>query len=990
MKHSTILDQLGLSPSNNDIVWLEKEEYRALNYLSLKSLAERPFAAIEAHGQPILYFMNDTQQNQVESALNALSCRSEKAALVILRPGELQIVSIQPDAFHNNCFITIPNEKAAIWIRDCIEGMLPSEQIKLLYGKNRPEVEQLLLDLLVSVGKNLGMQPSLKGKHDIVLALIGRALFTRFLLDRKILNLNDINDTFTIDGVFNKQVANDKEVFSTPNSATSINVWLDLTFNGDLLPLAVKKSDYLSWFSGLEPEVFKQLSFILGHADANGQLPLPEFINFAHVPVGLLSEVYEKYLHTNHDTLTKQKAKKDSVHYTPRNIASFMLSESISSFDRYKRNSLKVLDPSCGAGVFVISALRHLVYEEWHNTRKRPDTQTIRRILYTQINGFDINPSALVLAALGLYLSAIELDPNPIPASKLLFEKNLIGNVLFLADDDGLGSLGKSIDDKHDEKYDLVIGNPPWTSFGKSMDAQLTQCIRNVAALKGLHTIAKNHKNPDQVPDIPFVWKAMQWAKPSGSISFAMHARLLFKNSTIGAQSRTDLFSALNVTGIVNGSELRQTRIWENNDAQFCILFAKNEAPSEENYFHFVSPKLEETLNNSMGKLRIDSKSIHPIQNSAIQEKPYLLKTLFKGSVLDIPIVDNLYQRNDTIAIGKYWSEKLGKHSSGQGYKVASKKNCAQQLNILGGFQFTKELADGYFICDKKLPLFKIDKVEATRHENIYKPPLVLVNKAIGAKESTASVRIYTNTRPLIYNESFYGYSCQNHENPLLLAKYLFITLNSGYFLYYLLMTSSEYGVEREAIQKIDVDNFKIIPLEALSEKNLNKVNEIYDNFILNPNRIILDKFIGDLYGLTLQEKDTVSDTLATELPIASARKKSQSMLTNDELNIFIGIIEQKLRNFFKIKITPVNGTEGSWIFFVISSYDEIDTKISPLLPFRNLADSLSTSKIILKEEKKVIIGYLNQYRYWTKTRARLLFLELMNDPEFERIFPEL
>jgi hypothetical protein len=391
-----------------------------------------------------------------------------------------------------------------------------------------------------------------------------------------------------------------------------------------------------------------------------------------------------------------------------------------------------------------------------------------------------------------------------------------------------------------------------------------------------------------------------------------------------------------------------------------------------------------------MGKLRIDSKSIHPIQRSTLQEKPYLLKTLFKGSVLDVPIVDNLYQRNDTVSIGKYWLENVGENKSGQGYKVASKKNSAQPLNVLGGLKFTKELADGYLINAEDLPLFHLDKLEATRHEDIYKPPLVLVNKAIGAKESTVSVRIYTDRKPLIYNESFYGYSCQNHETPELLAKYLFITLNSGYFLYYLLMTSSEYGVEREAIQKTDVDNFKIIPLEALQENTLHKVSTIYESFLLDPNRKILDDFIGDLYGLTLQEKETVSDTLATELPIASARKKAQSAPSEDELNTFIGIIEEKLRKFYNIKISPINERTKSWSFFVISACNATDIHISALSPFRNLAESLGTSKILLKEKNKITIGYLNQYRYWTKTRARLLFVELINDPDLESIFSEI
>ena len=53
----------------------------------------------------------------------------------------------------------------------------------------------------------------------------------------------------------------------------------------------------------------------------------------------------------------------------------------------------------------------------------------LRRILYKQVVGFDINETALRFAALGLYLLSIELDPNPRPVDKLRFE-NLRGTVL--------------------------------------------------------------------------------------------------------------------------------------------------------------------------------------------------------------------------------------------------------------------------------------------------------------------------------------------------------------------------------------------------------------------------------------------------------------------------------------------------------------------------------------------------------------------------------
>ena len=81
------------------------------------------------------------------------------------------------------------------------------------------------------------------------------------------------------------------------------------------------------------------------------------------------------------------------------------------AFHALRRDGLaheaRVLDAAAGAGVFLITAFRELVAERWRHEHMRPDTKTLRNILYRQITGFDINESALRFAALGLYLASI-------------------------------------------------------------------------------------------------------------------------------------------------------------------------------------------------------------------------------------------------------------------------------------------------------------------------------------------------------------------------------------------------------------------------------------------------------------------------------------------------------------------------------------------------------------------------------------------------------
>ncbi|WP_204312991.1 N-6 DNA methylase, partial [Stenotrophomonas maltophilia] len=63
-------------------------------------------------------------------------------------------------------------------------------------------------------------------------------------------------------------------------------------------------------------------------------------LHFAYIPVGLLSQVYEEYIH-RFETST---AKDESVYYTPRHLAEYVVDHALGMLgaDAYKA---RVLDP---------------------------------------------------------------------------------------------------------------------------------------------------------------------------------------------------------------------------------------------------------------------------------------------------------------------------------------------------------------------------------------------------------------------------------------------------------------------------------------------------------------------------------------------------------------------------------------------------------------------------------------------------------------------
>jgi len=1008
MSQSILNSLKAFGATDDDILLFDPSDYRSINYLNLLVPVDGhplPEGVILSGQRPVLYFMNATnlaidasiRANQIHNVVNILACRGEVVTLAVVSHGQITVFPVRTNEPIGEGLTAMgEDESAGGFIRDIIEGALPTDAAKYLYGENAGSggVDDILFSLLMRVGHDLNATEVLRGQHETILALVGRALLTRFLIDRQIITPDTFPQLYSACSV--------ADCFYTPENAALTNDWLDNTFNGDLLPLPAFRKSYEQWFATLDTDVFKKLSFIIGHADEYGQLPLPGFINFAYVPVGLLSEVYERYAHENLEDEVRASAKRESIHYTPRHIADYMISQAFDAVTTSERHLARVLDPSCGAGVFVVLAFRRLIAEHWAATEKQPDTFQIRDILYEQICGFDINSSALTLAALGLYLSALELDPEPLPTSKLKFKSNLLGSILHCvrgADEPWntspavMGSLGPLVGAEHSWRYDIVIGNPPWSSFPEPMNTRLSNVARNVALKRDseyLADVVNTHENPDQVPDLPFVWKSMEWAKPGGMIALALHARLLFKNSPVGIISRNHLFKALNITGILNAAALRQSNVWPRINAQFCLLFAKNEIPSAYNYFSFVSPQFERELNNRQGRLRVDYQSAEPVQAGALAEKPHLLKTLYKGTALDAEVMDriaSLVESGEAIKLHQYWDKTVGENRHGQGYQVASKSKDASFIIEMGATTLTKTiektLGIGYLVDASDLPLFDEQMLHRPKTKGIYEGPLLLFNESPGQNRKTRRCKLSFDDRPIAYNESYIGYSAHGLLNPDTLLKYLFVLGNSDFFIYYMLMTSSKYGVEREVLLKEDFDAFPIIPFEQLPEKERNNVvvfaEQLISGRIVDWNEV--NSCVNQIYGLNEYDTKVICDTLSVSLPTAESKKKAQQEVSSKEIEGFCNELSAILEpHVIQYRFDDVSNAKlHSWRFVSISPNGEFDS-IAYKDALTEIAHHSGASRVIITSDNCLHIGMLNQYRYWTPSRARLLALHLLRD----------
>jgi len=247
---------------------------------------------------------------------------------------------------------------------------------------------------------------------------------------------------------------------------------------------------------------------------------------FDYMPIEILGQVYEQFLGKvihlteNHQALIEEKPevrKAGGVYYTPKYIVDYIVKNTVGKLLEGKTpkqvEKVKILDPACGSGSFLIGAYQYLLdwHREWYEKdnplelakKKSPviyqDTQgewqlTIaekKRILLHNIFGVDIDSQAVEVTKLSLLLKVLEGETSQTINStlRLFHERALpdLGNNIKC----GNSLIGSDFYDNQqvsflneEEKYrvnafdwktefqeiideggfDVVIGNPPYNA----------------------------------------------------------------------------------------------------------------------------------------------------------------------------------------------------------------------------------------------------------------------------------------------------------------------------------------------------------------------------------------------------------------------------------------------------------------------------------------------------------------------------------------------
>ncbi len=310
----------------------------------------------------------------------------------------------------------------------------------------------------------------------------------------------------------------------------------------------------------------KLANFLDADIENDSQYLIWRQYSFEYLPVELISNVYEEFL---------GKGSKDVV-YTPNFLVNLLINQTM-PLDKPQQD-FKVIDVSCGSGIFLVSAYKRLV-EWWRidNNNQIPEPSVLFKILRGQIFGVDIDPEAARLSVFSLCLALCDkLTPRQIwqPLTFMdLSESNILA-------DDFFKFLAKNKDNES-IRFDLVIGNPPFNP---------PKGVKNGENFKKIKVILPDvSKIPDDNLALLFLEQAMRLVKKNGQLCLILKsAPLLYNLTDVAIAFRKSFFERYNINQILDFSNLKKVLFGKVDVETSAIIVTKQEPNFEEDVLHLT------------------------------------------------------------------------------------------------------------------------------------------------------------------------------------------------------------------------------------------------------------------------------------------------------------------------------------------------------------------------------------------------------------------
>ncbi len=407
-------------------------------------------------------------------------------------------------------------------------------------------------------------------------ALIGRAIFIRYLEDRGILTkdyfLNVagkntdwvdllLNPTDRAGLDFSRQKNFFPRILADKSFTYELFRGLSGDFNGDMFPDVDEEEQVVT-----QEHLTLIQDLLYGEVGVQKKLFFYSY-RFEIIPLELISSIYEEFYHVPANGGKQADSKRqDGAYYTPPVLVEFVLSRILTT--EVLEKSPRVLDPACGSGIFLVEAFRRIVRNEWYKTKKAPTFEMLKRILREQIAGIEVNVEAARITAFSLYLSMLHYLESPAISRQielgnklpnLVASETLSGNHFHCIlpgnafNDDFINSNAIWKERFGKKCADIVIGNPPWGAPGTKADDETRERHKKMLEWCKLN----NKPIGDQEPSQAFLWRALDFLGEKGISALLVPAGVLLKVHEKSQEFRNQWVDSIRLDEVYNFSHVR-------------------------------------------------------------------------------------------------------------------------------------------------------------------------------------------------------------------------------------------------------------------------------------------------------------------------------------------------------------------------------------------------------------------------------------------------
>ncbi|WMX15267.1 N-6 DNA methylase [Aureispira sp. CCB-E] len=827
-------------------------------------------------------------------------------------------------------------------------------------------------------------------------SILGKIIFVRYLIDRKVkLDFEQQGES--------RFWTNDEfcELLLDKNRVISFFEYLKVKFNGDLFPLTDNdiNSIPISCFNTL-------VQLLLGNEVSSGQISLFDLYDFSIIPVEFISNIYELFIGQN-------EQEKEGAYYTPLFLVDYVLAETVEQKLRYKKSSdCKVLDPSCGSGIFLVETLRKIIEKYQKNNPKYLDDpenykRELNQLVFDNIFGIDKDKSAINVAIFSIYLTLLDYQ-NPSDIESFRFPV-LKGVNFFVNDFFDTKAIFNNIINVH--SFDFILGNPPWKR-GKGekkyplFDQYIDRRKKEEETADSSIEIKISNKEIAQA----FVLRTSDFSSKNTKVGFIVTSKILYNLNAKGF--REYFLDKFLIYKVFELSPVRKEIFNNSNDkavAPASILFYKY-SPDEltdENVIEHITLKPSRFF--SLFKIfTIQRADYKRVVQKRLKDYDYLWKVLVYGNYLDFNLIRRLKEKYESILD---IINDVEKFYFGQGIQVGGGDKRDASVHVGKKYINSRKDIEPFWINSSTNEKWDEPIVHRPKVEKLFRGPMILITK--GFKKTFRCVSGYIDD-DVVFRDALTSINAFDVADSDIL-KLISGILNSSLFSYINLQTFSSSGIEREQAHNTEKFSIPFVfdksILSIYNEiVNLKKELKSFTGIISGSNNSIIDLKIKELDAAVLsafsfsdQDQDLLKYSTDVMIPIIMKHKGHERKFAslNLDSHILMDYISMFLDSFnsvykkqnLKLIVDVKHSSQIIGLFFKVVSQKQninsIETSgmsdnaiLSMLLSLgiHKVTDRLFIQKDIRGfEEDGFYIIKPNEYKLWHKGIAHLDLNEFKN-----------